>query len=282
MTDTVLLPALFDLGQTLDCGQAFRWKCVSPQEDAWEGVAGKRFLHLKREGNFLALSCPQEETDFWRDYFDLDEDYDAMRQRLSSMHPVLGEAVRFAPGIRILRQDPWEALCSFLISQNNNIPRIKGILEKLCGLFGEQIPGTAFYSFPEPETLAALREEDLAPLRAGYRAKYLIDAAQKVAAKQIDLEAIKSSPAADGREELKKILGVGPKVAECVLLYGFHKMECFPMDVWMKRVMAQLLPGLSPGDFGADAGLTQQCLFHYARCHQEIFTPPSKAPPKAR
>lgn len=272
MTHPILLPALFDLGQTLDCGQAFRWKQASPQEDVWEGVAGDRFLRLKREGDFLALFCPQEELDsFWRGYFDLDEDYDAMRERLTAMHPVLKEAVKFAPGIRILRQDPWEALCSFLISQNNNIPRIKGILENLCALFGEKIPGTEAYAFPSPETLAALREEDLAPLRAGYRAKYLIDAAQKVAGDQINLEKIKSSPTAYGREELRKILGVGPKVAECVLLYGFHKTDCFPLDVWMKRVMAQLLPGLAPEDFGADAGFTQQCLFHYARLHPEVF-----------
>lgn len=274
MSGLVKIPAVFDPAQTLDCGQAFRWREAVGEDGlpCWEGAAAGHILRLRQEGNSLLLFCSQEEfEEIWQNYFDLDEDYEAKRGALSAMSPALAEAAAFAPGIRILRQEPWEALCSFIISQNNNIPRIKMILEKLCGLFGQEIPGTGFYSFPAPETLAALREEDLSPLRAGYRTKYLIDAGKQVAAGQINLAKIESSPADFGREELRKILGVGPKVAECALLYGFHKMECFPMDVWMKRAMAQLFPGRAPEEFGENAGLAQQYIFHYSRMHPEIF-----------
>ncbi len=267
------VPASFDPAQTLDCGQAFRWEESSG--GLWEGAAGNHFLRLRREGGSLLLFCSQQEFDsFWRNYFDLDEDYQAKRDRLSRLHPVLAEAVALYPGIRLLRQDPWETLCSFLISQNNNIPRIKGILRTLCRLFGSPIPGTELFSFPTPKAFSSLSPEDLAPLRAGYRAKYLIDAARKVATGEIDLQTIKSSPAAFGREELKKVLGVGPKVAECVLLYGFHKTECFPIDVWIKRAVKAFLPGISPESFGEDAGLIQQYLFHYSRMHPELVIGP--------
>ncbi len=269
---SVSIPAVFQLDQTLDCGQAFRWRPVQGRPGCWEGAAGSRFLRLEQQGDTLSLSCSQEEFDvFWHSYFDLSEDYARKLQALSRRSPVLKTAAALYPGIRILRQDPWEALCSFLISQNNNIPRIKGIIETFCGLFGEEIPGSSFHAFPTPRRVAALSEGDLAPLRAGYRAKYLPDAARKVTGGEIDLRAVKSSPAAFGREELQKVMGVGPKVAECVLLYGFHKTECFPMDVWMKRALKVLLPGLSPADFGEDAGLAQQVIFHYSRNHPEMF-----------
>lgn len=271
----ISIPASFDLPQTLDCGQAFRWHEAEDGNGTlwWEGAAGNRFLRLRREGNSLVLSCSQEEFhSFWHTYFDLDGEYEKKRARLSSMSPALQEAVNFAPGIHILRQDPWEALCSFLISQNNNISRIKKIIDVLCSLWGTPIAGCGLHGFPAPETLASLEPEDLAPLRAGYRAKYLIDAARRVSQGKIDFEEIKNSPVEFGRRELQNIAGVGPKVAECVLLYGFHKTECFPMDVWMKRAMTTLLPGFIPADFGKDAGFAQQIIFHYSRMHPELFT----------
>ncbi len=265
----IRIPACFDLAQTLDCGQAFRWRETGGQ---WEGSAGTHYLRLQKDGDSLLLFCsPQVFDGFWKNYFDLEEDYAEKQKAISARHPVLKKAVSFAPGIRILRQDPWEALCSFLISQNNNIPRIKGILDALCRKYGKPIPGSDACAFPSPQTLASLCEEDLALLRAGYRAKYLIDAGRKVAAGEIDFAKIENSPTAFGREELQKIAGVGPKVAECVLLYGFHKTECFPMDVWMKRAMAVLLPGVPPEDFGENAGLAQQYIFHYSRMHPELF-----------
>ena len=136
MRERVVLPRCFDLRQTLDCGQAFRWRELSSEEE-FEAV--------------------------WRGYFDLDADYEEKRRRLSAISPILAEASSYAPGIRILRQDSWEALCSFLISQNNNIPRIKGIIERFCQAFGSPIPGSSFFSFPTPEALASRCLEDLVP-----------------------------------------------------------------------------------------------------------------------
>ena len=130
--------------------------------------------------------------------------------------------------------------------------------------------------------LACRREEDLAPLRAGWRAAYLLDAAQKVAGGEIDLERIKALPMPEARAELMRIKGVGPKVAECVLLYGLHRLEAFPMDVWMKRAMATLLPGRRPEEFGENAGLAQQYLFHYSRMHPELFAEKTAHPPANR
>lgn len=274
MSAPVSLPLSFDLAQTLDCGQAFRWRQL-PSEDGfpiWEGAAFGKALRLQQTPDALLFFCPQEDLEStWQDYFDLEKDYAAKRAQLSAISPVLAQAIAFAPGIRILRQEPWEALCSFILSQNNHIPRIKGILERLCSLWGSPIPGGSLHAFPTPETLACLTVEDLAPLRAGFRAKYLLDAAQKVASGEVDLEKTARLPPEFGRNELQKIFGVGPKVAECALLYGFHKTECFPMDVWMKRAMAQLLPGRSPLEFGENAGLAQQYIFHYSRMHPEIF-----------
>lgn len=267
-------PARFDPAQTLDCGQAFRWRDITGGDGlpVWEGAAGNRFLRLRREGDTLLFSCSEADfNSFWRSYFDFDRDYETKRARLASMAPALQEAAAFAPGIRILRQEPWEALCSFIISQNNNIPRIKGIIDRLCSLFGEPIGGTGFSAFPTPRALARLSPEDLAPLGAGYRAKYLLDCARKVESGEVCLKKIDCSPVEEGRAELRKIQGVGPKVAECALLYGFHKTDCFPMDVWMKRAMETLLPGHSPGEFGEDAGLAQQYIFHYSRMHPELF-----------
>lgn len=267
---TIPSPVPFDLAQTLDCGQAFRWVERSPGE--WESAAFGKFLRLSQQGEGVLFHCsPKDYEETWRPYFDLDADYAAKRASLSQMGPALREAAAFAPGIRILRQEPWEALCSFIISQNNHIPRIKGIIERLCQLLGEPIPGTGWQAFPTPQRLASCSFEDLAPLRAGFRAKYLLDAAQKVASGAVDLEQVAASPVEYGRAELQKIFGVGPKVAECALLYGFHKTECFPLDVWMKRAMATLLPGRRPEEFGENAGLAQQYLFHYSRLHPELF-----------
>jgi len=274
MSGLVRIPAVFDPAQTLNCGQAFRWRETLGEDGLarWEGAAESHTLRLRREGDSLLFFCSQEEFErIWRDYFDLGEDYETKRNTLSAISPALAEAAAFAPGIRILRQEPWEALCSFIISQNNNIPRIQGIIERLCQLCGRPIPGSELYAFPAPEDLACLTVEDLAPLRAGFRAKYLIDAAKKVASGEVDLLKTARSPVEFGRNELQRIFGVGPKVAECALLYGFHKMECFPMDVWMKRAMAQLFPGRTPEEFGENAGLAQQYIFHYSRMHPEIF-----------
>lgn len=273
--ETCSIPACFGLAQTLDCGQAFRWQPLPGEPGAWQGAAFGHALVVRQAEGGITFHCAQEEFDaLWKKYFDLDADYEGMGAALAAISPVLAQAVAFAPGIRILRQEPWEALCSFIVSQNNNIPRIKGILHRLCEGWGAPIPGSALHAFPTPQALAGETPEGLAPLRAGFRAKYLVDAARKVAGGQVDLGKVACSPAEFGRAELQKINGVGPKVAECALLYGFHKMECFPMDVWMKRAMQTLLPGFTPADFGENAGLAQQYIFHYIRQQRDVASNP--------
>ena len=161
-----------------------------------------------------------------------------------------------------------ELLCSFIISQNNNIPRIKGIIQRLCETLGEPSEEGLFH-FPSPQRLAASSLEELAPLRAGFRAKYLLSAARLVTEGKVDLQAIPEMELEKARETLMLIHGVGPKVAECALLYGFHRLEAFPMDVWMKRVMAQWFPDKTPENFGPYAGIAQQYLFHYIRTFEK-------------
>lgn len=254
----------FDLSATLECGQCFRWEAL-PGGD-YRFAAGNRY------GNAGPSSLSSLWQDAgWRAYFDLERDYDAIRRELSALDPILAKAAAFAPGIRILNQDPWEALCCFILSQNNNIPRIKGIVERLCQGFGE--PSEEGFGFPGPEKLASLSPQDLSPLRCGFRARYLIDGARRVARKEegLVLEELRAIPLAEAREALMKIVGVGPKVADCTLLYGLHRLEAFPMDVWMKRAMETLFPGKSPSFFGPYGGIAQQYIFHYSRKHPEEF-----------
>ncbi|MBR5544374.1 MAG: DNA-3-methyladenine glycosylase 2 family protein, partial [Clostridia bacterium] len=206
------LPKTFDLSLCLDCGQAFRWQ---KDNSKWHGVAyGKHITIEQAENELIFYNCTEEDfNSIWKNYFDLDCDYEKIVSEYDDNY--LMQAVKEYNGIRILRQEPWEALCSFIISQNNNIPRIKGIIERLCEEFGEGESGRK--SFPSAIKLASLTVEDLAPLRAGFRAKYIIDAAQKVANGEIDFEKIANEPIEFGREELQKIKGVGAKVAECTL-----------------------------------------------------------------
>lgn len=268
----VIIEKCFDLAQTLDCGQSFRWKKKETDNDvcAWHGIACGKYLEVQQTEKNLQFLCTRDDfNSIWQKYFDLNTDYNEIRETLSNESKVLKEAAQFAPGIRILRQEPWEALASFLISQNNNIPRIKGIIERFAELCGEKIENG--YAFPQVEVVANMTVEDLAPIRAGFRAKYIIAAAKAVTSGEVDFKKIEENDIEFGREELQKICGVGPKVAECVLLYGFHKTEAFPIDVWMKRAMETLFPNKSPEDFGKNAGLAQQYIFHYSRMHPEIF-----------
>lgn len=252
----------FDPALTLDCGQAFRW---SPEGDGFVGVAGGKVLRLAMRGDTLVLydTSPEDYEGFWRRYFDLDRDYSSLCKSFSA-DASLREAVSTYPGIRILRQEPWEALCSFIISQNNNIPRIKGIIDRLCRTFGDNLGGD-FFSFPPPGRLAGLTPDDLSPLRAGFRAKYILDAAHKTSSGEISLDALASLPMDEARAELMRIRGVGPKVAECVLLYGCGRMEAFPVDVWVKRIMSELYPDGLPDCVKGCEGAAQQYLFHWRR-----------------
>ena len=262
----------FDLDKILESGQCFRPRKLA--DGRCRFVSGKALLYL------TPLGCGQYDAawygadwDVWAGYFDLGRSYAALRQSLAGQSAYLDAALAFGQGIRVLRQDRWEALCSFIISQNNNIKRIKGIIERLCRLLGQSIGDSGFFSFPTPEALAAATADQLAPLRCGFRARYLIDAAQKVCSGQVRLDAIPSMPLEEAHRELMQICGVGPKVADCVLLFGFHRLECCPMDVWMKRVFAVLYPNGLPDCARDFAGIAQQYLFHYARTCPQAFDP---------
>ncbi|MDO4419161.1 MAG: DNA glycosylase [Ruminococcus sp.] len=259
----------FELRDTLMCGQCFRFK--ENTDGSFTGVAFGKEITLSKNHDTLTLYTSEEDfLNIWRSYFDLDLDYSKIKSDLSKIHPTLKEAARFAPGIRILRQEPFEALISFIISQNNNIKRISGIVERLCTLCGKEISEGVF-AFPTVDELAKLTAEDLAPIRAGFRARYIADAVQKVKSGEVNLNALKELSYDKAKAELMKITGVGSKVADCVLLYGFHKLEGFPVDVWMKRAMDRLFPNFTGADFGEYAGIAQQYIFHYARLHPELF-----------
>lgn len=253
----------FSLAETLDCGQAFRWK--EKGNDVWCGVARDKYLELELSADTLILynTSLLDYKAFWENYFDLKTDYGEIISKISH-NPILKEAAQMGEGIRILRQDSWEALCSFIFSQNNNIERIKGIIERLCENFGENL-GNGFYSFPTAQKIASLTVEDLEVLRSGFRAKYAIDAAKKVASGEIDLEKIAKMPIDEARSELVKIYGVGEKVADCTLLFGMYRIDAFPRDVWIKRAMERLFPEGLPKETEGCEGIVQQYLFYYAR-----------------
>ena len=256
---------------TLDCGQSFRWE--KNNDGHWYAVVGGKLRELSCKkhddgtSDLTFYNCTKKEFEnFWVPYFDLDRDYDSILNTYKDKY--LKKAVKEYYGIRVTNQDPWETLCSFIISQNNNIPRIKGIIERLCENFGDpvaEVDGKTLYSFPDAETIAKLSPEDLAPIRAGFRNKYIIDAAKKVANGEIDLEKLKNLPLPDAEAELLKIKGVGPKVAQCVLLYGCRQTDAFPQDVWVKRIMSELYPSGLPKCTAGTRGIAQQYLFHWRR-----------------
>ncbi len=251
----------FDIPLCLDCGQAFRWR--KTEDGTWQGIAYGKFLTIKQEANKITfLDTTKEDFEgLWVKYFDLERDYEKILSSYDEENLIT--ACKAYPGIRILKQDEWEAICSFIISANNNIPRIKGIIERLCESFGEKIDGG--YTFPSPEKIAALEVEDLAPIRSGFRAKYIIDAARKISSGQIDLEKVKVMSFEDAKNELLKIKGVGEKVAQCALLYGFGRIEAFPVDVWVKRIVTELYPDGLPECIRGTEGIAQQYLFHWRR-----------------
>ena len=258
------------LRDTLCCGQSFRWRELA--DGSFKGTAFGRTVIVSTKGSELIIegADAQDFEGIWKDYFDLEFDYVALKENLSKKHPVLSKAAKFAPGIHILRQEPFEALISFIISQNNNIKRIEGIVQRLCETFGEKLP-SGDYSFPTAEKLANLTEEDLKPLRAGFRNRYILDAAKKVHSGEVSLENLRTLSFEDAKKKLMTIVGVGSKVADCVLLYGLHRTEAFPMDVWMKRAMSALFPDTEPTFFGEYAGIAQQYIFHYSRMNPQLF-----------
>lgn len=251
--------------RTFDCGQCFRWNADA--EGKYRGVASGKAAVVWAEAGRTYIECAAGDIYFWRDYLDMETDY-AEARRSIEVCDYLRDCAAYGEGIRILRQDKWEALCSFIISQCNNIPRIKGIVEKLCSLYGEPVeaPWGEARAFPTAERVADLSEEALAPLRSGYRAPYILAAARAVAGGDIDLDATALLSCGEARAELKKLNGVGDKVANCVVLFGLHQLDAFPVDVWIKRALAANMPkGFDPSSLGKYAGLAQQYMFFHAR-----------------
>lgn len=256
----------FDLARTFECGQCFRWNVES--DSSYVGVAWGRAARIRKDSDSIFITgTPDDFTKIWRGYFDLDRDYAAIRCVLC-IDDYMTEAVRYGAGIRILRQDKWEVLCSFILSQNNNIPRIKRIIETFCRLFGESLEfeGVTYYTFPTAEKIAPLSAQDMAPLRCGYRAPYILEAARAVAGGSLNLEALAAGTQEHALDKLKKQNGIGDKVASCVMLFGLNMLDAFPVDTWIKKVLkAQYPQGLDPRIFKPYAGLAQQYIFHYAR-----------------
>lgn len=251
--------------KTFECGQCFRWN--ADENGGYVGVASGRAARVFTRGGMAVIECNEADIGFWREYLDMDTDYVKARESVM-LGEYLTECAEYGRGIRILRQDKWEALCSFIISQCNNIPRIKSIVEKLCAMFGEamETPWGVKYSFPTASRVALLEEPELAPLRSGYRAAYIINAARAVASGDIDLEYAAALDGNEARKYLKSLNGVGDKVANCAVLFGLHRMDAFPVDVWIKRALKENLPaGFDPATLGDYAGLAQQYMFFHAR-----------------
>jgi len=256
----------FDLERIFECGQCFRWNV--DEAGAYIGVAYGRIAKMRCVGDSIFISGSIEDFEaIWRDYLDLDRDYAEIRKNLC-IDNFMQSATDFGAGIRILRQEKWEALCSFIISQNNNIPRIKAIVEALCRAFGYVVlfEGKQYYTFPSAERLADVSAENLAPLRCGYRADYIVSAAKTIASGAINLDVLANSSADVARAKLKEIHGVGNKVADCVMLFGLHMLDSFPVDVWMERAVAEHYgKDFDPSIFSPYAGIAQQYIFHFKR-----------------
>ena len=249
----------FDLDETLDCGQAFRWERSA--DGKYHGAKLNTKLTIYKEKDYFVLENTSE-SDFlnvWFDYFDLDTDYGELK-RIYSEDETLAKACKFASGIRLLKQDKWEALVSFIISQNNNIPRIKGIIGRLCEENG---------GFPSTEQLKGKTADDFSYLRAGFRAKYIEDCVRRVTDGELSLDSISQMPTNEAAKALMTVKGIGPKVAMCVLLFGFYKTDAYPVDVWIKRVNERFYPNGLPDCVKGDEGIAQQYLFHYIRTSGE-------------
>lgn len=266
----------FKLRHIFDCGQSFRWNRTG--ERSYTGVAKGHALEIEQSGERITLfdTTPSDFESIWYDYFDLSRDYSKIKSELSR-DTVLREAVPFGSGIRILKQDLWETVVSFIISASNNIPRIKKIIELLCKSFGEPIHyrDRLYYSFPDFRTLSALSVSDLSVIRAGFRDKYIKAAADAFAADEGAFSELYSLSTEEAEKRLMSLYGVGSKVAGCILLFGLSKTDAFPVDVWIKRIMEALyfngsadnasIQRFARSRFGKYAGIAQQYLFFYAR-----------------
>ncbi len=294
-----------------DCGQCFRWErqndgsyigpakgkivrvSVEPCSDISHKACGEDAAGFEAQGggvcneakfvNVIIDNCTETEyKEIWEDYLDMTRDYGAIKAKLGADDEVIVKAADYGYGIRILKQDFWETVVSFIISQNNNIPRIKGCIESISRSFGKSLGeynGREYFDIPTPEVMASLTVDDLSSAKLGYRAQYLITTAQQML-EQGGPEAVhmRIMEAADPIEELRAFQGIGPKVASCISLFGLGRMDAFPIDVWMRRVMNRLynieekdvkaMSSYAAEHFGEYGGIAQQYLFYYIRENQ--------------
>ena len=262
-----------------ECGQCFRW---NKQDDgSYTGIFQNNVINVKQEGQNIVFSgiCQGDIKKICTEYFDLETNYEEIKKKLSKIDKYLKNSINYGQGIRILKQDLWETLISFIISANNNIPRIKLIIERISKKYGTEIEfrGKTYYTFPTPEMLKSVSVQDFRNLGLGFRDKRVYDTVQKILKKEINLNEIEKEKNIEiVRNNLLAIPGVGPKVADCVMLFSLKKFEVFPVDVWVRRVIAELyfdnkeqqpkvIQNFAKEQYGNLAGLAQQYLFYWRR-----------------
>ncbi len=273
----------FELKDIFDCGQCFRW---NEQEDgSYTGVFGDNVLNVSKIGNEVIFKgiCKENIKETVEKYFDLDRDYQKIKNQLMQIDENMKRSIEYGQGIRILNQDLWETIISFIISANNNIPRIKGIIERLSKKYGKEIEwkNTKYYTFPTAKDLEKVTVQEYRELGLGFRDIRLYETTHMILDKKVDLEEMKNNPnTMEVREQLLSLPGVGPKVADCILLFSdLKRFEVFPIDVWVRRVMNDLyihnedeakvnkkqIEKIAQEKFGDLAGLAQQYLFYWRR-----------------
>ncbi len=256
----------FDLAQICGSGQCFRMK--ERTESLYSVIAGRHYLELEQQGNECVFYCDDAEFHgFWKEYFDLEGDYASYIGKIAPNDIYLNNAAEFGGGIRILRQDLWEMIVSFLISQQNHIARIRRCIENICVSYGERLVnarGEVFYAFPEPQSLAGLKEDALMECNLGYRSKYVVRAAKCVAGGAFDLEEVARMSYGEAREKLLTLFGVGEKVADCICLFALHKLEAFPVDTHIRQAMQiHYKRGFPRRRYQGIEGVLQQYIFYY-------------------
>ena len=273
----------FELADIFDCGQCFRWN--KQNNGSYTGVFKNNVLNVQKQGDTAIFKgiCNGDIEETVRDYFDLDRNYENIKKELSKIDENVKTSVEYGKGIRILNQDLWETIISFIISANNNIPRIKGIIERLSKAYGKEIDsdGDKYYTFPTAEELKDVSVEDFRKLGTGFRDIRLYETTHMILDGKVNLEQLQNNPnTIEVREQLLSLSGVGPKVADCILLFStLKRFEVFPIDVWVRRVMNELyiknpdenkvnkkeIEKLAKEKFGNLAGIAQQYLFYWKR-----------------
>lgn len=256
----------FDLKQIMQSGQCFRMKETKP--GTFQVIAYGKRLVVEQNGAQVAFHCDEEEyRGLWRRYFDLETNYQYFIDHIDPEDRYLAAAAQQGGGIRILRQELWETAVSFIISQNNSIPRIQNSIEQLCNFCGkghEEPDGLLWYEFPTPEALA--QEEDLGCAKLGYRAKYIAALAQNVVSGTVSLDSLAQMDQTEAGNYLKSIYGVGSKVASCIQLFSLHQLDSFPIDTWIKQIINKEYNGKFPAEaYSGFTGVIQQYIFSYAR-----------------